>query len=111
MSSNSQRLQLLFRPMRERDLQESVRQICRALGRPYYHTHDSRRSPEGFPDVVSVVDGHLLFRELKSASGRCTPAQLRWLAALSQIDRVSATVWTPEDWLTGRIEAEIRGRV
>lgn len=99
----------LARSMSERDLQEAVRQLCRALGRPYYHTHDSRRSPEGFPDVVSVVDGHLIFRELKSASGRCTPAQLRWVSALAQVDRVSAAVWTPDDWLTGRIESELRG--
>ena len=94
--------------MRERDLQESVRQMCRALNLPYYHTHDSRRSPEGWPDVATVVGSTLVLRELKAVKGKCTPAQIRWLDALAQCECVDVGLWTPAEWLDGTIERVLR---
>ena len=96
--------------MSERDLQESVRQLCRALDLPYYHTHDARRSPEGWPDCAIVAADTLILRELKTMTGKPTPAQLRWLDALSRCTRIDAGIWRPTSWTDGTIEAALRGR-
>ena len=93
----------------EDELQANVIQLCKLLGLRYYHTHDSRRSPEGFPDMVIVRGDELVFRELKDQRRKPTPAQLQWLHDLSQVRRVSAGLWRPFDWLTGDIERELRG--
>jgi hypothetical protein len=42
----------LARSMSERDLLQAVRDCARSLGWMTYHTHSSRRSEEGFPDVI-----------------------------------------------------------
>jgi len=62
---------------------------------------------KGFPDVVLVGHGGLLFRELKSAKGRLAPEQQLWLDALTTAGG-DADVWRPADLTSGRIEAEIR---
>lgn len=61
-----------------------------------YHTRDSRRSQPGFPDIV-LVKGRLIFAELKSETGRLTPEQERWLAALRSAG-CDVRVWRPSDW-------------
>lgn len=96
--------------MSEADLLDSVRQLCRALRIPVYHTFDSRRSPEGFPDLVCIRNGEILFRELKTMKGKCTPAQLQWLDALSHVERVSVGIWRPSDWRSDLILHELRGK-
>lgn len=63
-----------------------------------YHPYDSRRSTPGFPDLVLVRDSTLLFVELKTARGRVTREQRRWLADLSSVPGVGVYVWRPEDW-------------
>jgi hypothetical protein len=40
--------------MSERVFMEAVLEQARWRGWLCYHTHDSRRSPEGFPDVIAV---------------------------------------------------------
>jgi hypothetical protein len=64
-----------------------------------YHTFDSRRSQPGFPDVVLVhrKRGLCLYRELKSDTGRLSPAQQDWLAALTAAGQ-DAAVWRPSQW-------------
>jgi hypothetical protein len=47
-----------------------------------YHTHDSRRSAPGFPDLVLVRPPELIFAELKGESTRVTPDQEAWLTDL-----------------------------
>jgi hypothetical protein len=71
-----------------------------------YHTHDSRRSEPGFPDLVLVRHERLLFVELKSGKGKLTPAQAQWFGRLSQAG-ASVRVWRPSDWLDGTIEREL----
>jgi hypothetical protein len=50
-----------------------------------YHTHDSRRSQAGFPDVMLVghpagpFAGRMYALELKTKTGRTTAEQERWL--------------------------------
>ena len=89
-----------------------------------YHTHDSRKSREGFPDLILVKEGVrkgvLLALELKrgrkevramlqpaNKSGR---KQLAWIQALGEVETVHAEVVTPDDeqrimdMLTGKVE-------
>lgn len=95
------------RSMSEADLQEGVRQLAVSLGIRYYHTHDSRHSPAGFPDVVLVSPPNCLIRELKREGVELTDAQLAWLADLFDCD-LDVGVWKPADWISGRIVDEMR---
>jgi len=70
--------------MPEKDLLASVREMAVTLGFLVYHTHDSRRSEGGWPDVAIAGHGRLLVRELKRQSGVVTPEQKVWLATLSR---------------------------
>lgn len=94
--------------MKERDLQDKVVRLARSLGWLTYHTHDSRRSEPGFPDLVLLhpARGRLLWRELKTEKGRATPAQKVWLAALSAVG-MDAGLWRPVHWFDRTIEKEL----
>lgn len=94
----------------ERQFQGTVEDMARALGWRIYHTHDSRRSAPGFPDLVMihVRQKRTLWRELKTARGRVSPSQREWLADLLAA-REDAAVWRPTDLASGRILAELRG--
>lgn len=66
-----------------------------------YHTFDSRRSAEGFPDLVCVRPGQpVLFIELKSAQGELTSQQQIWLSFLERATGIQAHCWRPKDWPT-----------
>ncbi len=93
--------------MTEAELLDAVRQACRWSGLLCYHTHDSRRSERGFPDVVVVGPHGVVFRELKAERGRVTPDQREWLDRLTDAD-ADADVWRPDDWPT-RVLAELAG--
>lgn len=69
--------------------------MATALGWTWYHTHDSRRSPAGFPDLVLVRD-RVLFRELKDDRRRLEPEQIEWLNRLTRAG-ADAGVWRPKD--------------
>jgi VRR-NUC domain len=88
----------------EAELLESVRTLCAWYGVMIYHTHDSRRSEPGFPDLV-LVGKRVLYRELKSQTGGLGPLQERWLSSLEQAGE-NVGVWRPEHW-PERIGAEL----
>jgi len=69
----------------EAEFQETVIEIARALGWRVSHTHDSRRSNPGFPDLTLVRNGVLLFMELKSEKGKPTQPQIAWLIDLGKL--------------------------
>jgi hypothetical protein len=94
----------------EAALQALILDAARWTGWFVYHTHDSRRSQPGFPDLVLVHrdTGRVLFRELKTDKGKLTPAQREWLGYLSiQHD---AGVWRPADWTSGAVLAALRAK-
>lgn len=63
-----------------------------------YHTHDSRHSAEGFPDLALVRGPVLLLPELKVEPNTPTAAQRAWLDALGRVQTVAAPLWYPADW-------------
>jgi len=81
--------------------------LARIRGWLVYHTHDSRHSAAGFPDLVLVRAGRLVFAELKrnarterAQARQVTADQAAWLAALGDVkaDAVEVYVWRPVDW-------------
>ena len=104
MPSNDPRLGLP-----EADLQEAVIAMAGHLGWAHYHTHDSRRSPAGFPDLVLAHPkrGVTMFVELKATKGRISRAQGAWLHILEEAGNQVA-VWRPAHWYTGHIEDVLR---
>lgn len=87
----------------ERSLQEAVEDLAKILGWRSYHTHDSRNSAAGFPDLVlchpgrNGIPGQVVYAELKSSAGKVTPDQQEWLTALRSAGQL-VFVWRPEDW-------------
>lgn len=63
--------------MTEKEFQSWVLGIATPCGWKHYHTHDSRRSPGGFPDLVLVRET-VLFWELKKQDGKVAPDQVEW---------------------------------
>lgn len=90
--------------MTEAELLASVRDACAWFGLRCYHTHDSRRSEAGFPDLV-IVGRRVIFAELKAHS-RVSRAQLEWLDALRDAG-ARVYLWRPENW-PDQITRELR---
>jgi hypothetical protein len=63
----------------------------------------------GFPDLVLVRDGRLLFVELKAERGKASPEQGEWLEALSGVHGIEVCLWRPADWLSGAVAAFLKG--
>ena len=82
----------------EKEFQQQVVALARVCGWRTYYTHDSRRSPFGFPDLCLVRPPRLIMAELKSERGKLSPQQIEWLADLSRIACVECWVWRPSDW-------------
>lgn len=91
--------------MRETAFQGMVGAYCKDKGALHYHTHRSDRSEKGFPDSV-ILGNYLMFRELKSDTGRPTKEQREWIAGLCDAG-YDADLWYPEDWRSGRCQNEI----
>lgn len=87
----------------EKQFMDAVIQWAELNGWLVYHTYDSRHSQKGFPDLVMVRKGVLVFAELKASSDvGVTPEQHVWLQELAAVGhpdhRIHAYVWRPEDW-------------
>lgn len=81
--------------MTEREWQAEVTATARTLGWRSYHTHDSRRSDAGWPDLALVRE-RLVMAELKTDTGRLSAAQERWLELLTRAG-IETYVWRPKD--------------
>jgi hypothetical protein len=82
----------------EKEFQAQVLDFARLSGWLCYHTHDSRRSAPGFPDLVLVRPPVVVFAELKAEAGRVRVEQEVWLKALASSESVEAVLWRPRDW-------------
>jgi len=92
--------------MSEDTLQTRIEQLAKELGWLRYHTYDSRRSAAGFPDLVMVRRGRIVWRELKSMKGRVSADQRKWLDALETAN-ADVGIWRPIDLLDGTVQAEL----
>ena len=82
----------------EKEFQGQVLDLARLSSWLCYHTHDSRRSAPGFPDLVLVRPPRLVFAELKSEEGRIKPEQKVWLEALSNCTEAPEShLWRPRN--------------
>lgn len=91
----------------ERQFQAAVVEYAERLGWLVYHTHDSRRSQPGFPDLTMVRGDRLIFAELKAEDGRVKPEQQKWLDALNDVRLslplgvdipIEVYLWRPSLW-------------
>jgi hypothetical protein len=87
----------------EKEFQQMIVDLATYLGYLHYHTHDSRRSVPGFPDLVLIRpvredrSARLLISELKVGKNTPTPAQRLWLSAFAACG-IETYVWYPRDW-------------
>jgi VRR-NUC domain len=88
--------QTLDLAMTEKTWQQTIIDLAHTLGWLTYHTHDSRRSQPGFPDLVLVRD-RIIFVELKSERGKLTADQEKWGWALYDAG-AEIYDWRPSDW-------------
>ena len=78
---------------RESEFQSDVILAARLFGYLCYHTHDSRRSPSGFPDLVLAKNGAVLIAELKTDTAVVDDDdQIKWLLATHGV------IWRPKHW-------------
>jgi hypothetical protein len=93
--------------MTEAQLQAAVTDLCKLYGIWWYHTHDSRKSVPGWPDLALCGPKGLIFRELKSQRGRLRPEQQAWGDRIRQCGQ-DWNVWRPDDLHSGRIIRELQ---
>ena len=95
----------------ETKFRSKVVKRARELGWRVHYSYDTqqsstRKNKPGFPDLVLVQEGRLLFRELKTddKNSQLRPEQVDWLKDL-ELAGADAGVWRPADW--DRIEREL----
>ena len=97
---------ILQEAISEEEFQQQVIDLATLRGWRHYHTHDSRRSPEGFPDLVLArpstlqggFDGRIIFAEIKAQKGVVSPKQELWLTLLAATGKAETYLWKPSDW-------------
>ena len=82
--------------MTEKEFQKDVIDLARQLGWEVYHCYNSRLvTSKGFPDLVLAHPiGRVVFAELKTAKGRVSREQKRWIWMLKKAG-LDARVWRP----------------
>lgn len=84
-------------------------QAAEVLGWTWYHTHDSRKSPGGFPDLFMAHPKarRSLHAELKTELRELTREQVAWGIVLLELGEFY--IWRPRDWLSGLITDVLQG--
>jgi hypothetical protein len=70
---------------------------AKQAGWTLYHTHDSRRSAPGFPDLILMRPGEIIAAECKRNSEKPSPEQVVWLSLFATLPNGEACVWRPRD--------------
>lgn len=87
---------LLLEHVSEKSWQQWVLEAAERFGWRWYHTHDSRRSNAGWPDLVLWRPPELVFVELKRQRGKVSAVQAQTLADLEDCG-CEVHVWRPAD--------------
>lgn len=84
----------------ERLFQEQVRKAAILTGWRIYHTWNSFRSTEGFPDCVLVhaKKKRMIVAELKSQTGIVSAKQNEWLSDFQEMPGLEVYVLRPSDF-------------
>lgn len=99
-----------WRSLSEAQFQRNVVNLAHELGWRVYH-HDTKAPGReantgrrvramigrGFPDLVMVREGRIIFAELKTERGKLSAYQQVWQAELSASEGVEHYVWRPHD--------------
>ena len=89
----------------EKAFQHAVTRLAESLGYSWHHQTISKQSKDGWLDLflwreaTSERPGRILFRELKTNTGRLTAAQVRTIDSLRAAGG-DAGVWRPNMWAT-----------
>ena len=81
----------------EAAFQAQVVQLATLNGWHTYHTHDSRRSAAGYPDLHIWGHRRAFMAELKAERGHLSLDQRRVIAQLRAAG-VDVRCWRPSDW-------------
>ena len=89
----------------EKQFQRAVQEYARIRGWLDFHDLFSKGKRPGWPDLVLLRAGQMIFAELKSAKGQLTDNQRHVLGLLEAVERevgftgaFSVHVWRPADW-------------
>lgn len=103
--------------MLEADLVKAILDVARILGwrsahfRPAMTKHGWKTAVQGdgkgWPDIVLVGHGRILYREVKCGRNTLSADQAEWIRALEQAG-ADVGVWHERDWQDGLVEAELR---
>lgn len=101
-----------FADVIEKQWLATVIDIAHTYGWMCYHTHDSRHSEPGFPDLLMLGHGRIVFAELKveeiSGKGKVTHYQEVWINGLRAAGQ-DVYVWRPSD--VDQVHAVLGGSV
>ena len=98
---------MVAKAMPEAALQAKIIDLAKRLGWLVYHTHNSKRSEPGFPDLVLVHPTRgVLWRELKRHTTKPTADQRKWLERL-KLAGEDVGIWRPMDWIDGTVAREL----
>lgn len=78
-----------------------VEQLAEYCGWWVWHDNDSRRNRAGWPDLVLLKPGRLIFAELKTDTGKLSAEQRRILSMLKMSGQ-EVYIWRPTDFETIR---------
>jgi len=95
-------------PVTEADWQRTVVELAQTLGYTHiYHTHNSRHSAAGFPDLVLVRPDavgagrgwhiRVVYIECKGTKGQPTVEQQDWIETLRDAGQEAYCFW-PDQW-------------
>lgn len=84
-------------PINERQWQAQITDLAKTFGWAVYHTQLSKWSESGWPDLALCRPPRLVLVELKSAAGKLSAGQARWLQLLGACPGVETFLWRPAD--------------
>ena len=111
----------------EKEFQSEVERLVAMYGGIHYHTQRSRRSPAGYPDLTIVIDGRVIFAELKTDAKTSRVSMGKWKEGarrptyrLGQVDWLDALaeaheevyLWRPRNFeeIVSIMAGQLKGR-